>query len=188
GSNALGGAINMVTPTGRDASALDARVDVGSFGYVKAQASTGGVNGALDYFATLSGQRIDGYRQHSDGDAIRGNLNLGYRISPQAETRFYLYGASTNQRIPGEITKAQALNTPTMANPGWVTQDQQRNVFSIRVANKTTLHLGETTVEAGIFYNNRHIDHPIYQYLDYTVNDFGGFLRAVDERSLGSLR
>ena len=188
GSNALGGAINLVTPTGRDASALDARVDGGSFGYFKAQASSGGVAGDLDYFATLSGQRIDGYRQHSDGDAVRGNLNLGYQVSPVLQTRFYFYGASTNQRIPGEISKAEALNTPTMANPGWVAQDQQRNVFSVRFANKTTLQLGGTTVEAGLFYNNRHVDHPIFQYLDYTVDDFGGFVRAVDERTIGGLR
>src|SRR3546814_4626985 len=59
GANALGGAINLVTPTGRDASAFDGRIDVGSFGYVKGQASTGGVSGPLDYFATVSAQRID---------------------------------------------------------------------------------------------------------------------------------
>jgi iron complex outermembrane receptor protein len=76
GSNALGGAINLVTPTGRDASPLDARIDAGSFGYVKGQASTGGVSANLDYFATFSAQRIDGYRDHSNGDAIRGNLNI----------------------------------------------------------------------------------------------------------------
>jgi iron complex outermembrane receptor protein len=187
GSNALGGAINLVTPTGREASALDARIDAGSFGYVKAQASSGGASGDLDYFVTMSGQKSDGYRDHSDGDAIRGNFNLGYRLSPALETRLYFYGATTNQRIPGEITRAQALNTPTMANGFWVFGDQQRNVDSIRIANKTTLTLDNTVIEAGVFYNNRHVDHPIFQYLDYTVDDYGGFLRAVDERSIGGL-
>jgi iron complex outermembrane receptor protein len=188
GSNALGGAINLVTPTGRDASPLDARIDAGSFGYFKGQASTGGVSGDLDYFATVSAQRIDGYRDHSNGDAIRGNLNIGYRISPDVETRFYVYGATTNQHIPGEVTKAQALGSPRSANPVWVAQDQQRNVDSIRVANKTTIRLGDTTVDVGVFYNHRHVDHPIYQYLDFTVDDYGGFVRAVDDRSLGGLR
>jgi iron complex outermembrane recepter protein len=188
GSNALGGAINLVTPTGRDASPFEARIDVGSFGYVKGQASTGGVSGALDYFATVSAQRIDGYRDHSDGDALRGNLNVGYRISPNVETRFYLTGASTNQRIPGEVSKAQALNSPRAANPVWVAQDQQRNVDSIRISNKTTLRLDQTVLEIGGFYNWRHVDHPIYQYLDYKVDDYGGFLRAVDDRALGTLR
>jgi iron complex outermembrane receptor protein len=188
GSNALGGAINLVTPVGGDSSAFDGRIDVGSFGYVKGQASTGGTSGALSYFATLSGQRIDGYRRHSNGDAIRGNLNIGYQLSPDLETRFYLYATTTNQRIPGEVEKATALNSPTAANAVWVMQDQQRNVDSVRIANKTTFHFGETVVEAGAFYNNRHVDHPIFQYLDYTVDDYGGFLRAVDDRMVGGLR
>ena len=188
GSNALGGAINLVTPVGRDASPLDARIDVGSFGYVKGQASTGGVSGNLDYFATVSAQTNDGYREHSDGHQFRGNLNLGYRISPDVVTRFYVYAASTEQRIPGEVSKDQALDDPRSANPEWVRQDQQRNVRSIRVANKTTARLGDTTVEAGIFYNNRHVRHPIYQWLDFTVDDYGAFVRAVDDRSLGGIR
>ena len=188
GANALGGAINLVTPTGRDASALAGRFDTGSFGYVKGQVSTGGVSGSLDYFATVSAQSIDGYREHSDGNALRGNINIGYRVSPDADTRFYAYATSTNQRIPGEVTKEQALNSPRSANPVWVAQDQQRNVDSIRIANKTTLRFGPTTIELGAFYNNRTVDHPIFQYLDFTVDDFGGFVRAVDDREIGGFR
>lgn len=188
GSNALGGAINLVTPTGEDASRLAARLDVGSFGYVKGQASSGGTAGALDYFATVSAQSIDGFREHSNGNALRGNLNIGYQLAPNAETRFYVYGATTNQRIPGEVSKTQALTDPKSANAFWVLQDQQRNVDSIRVANKTTLRFGSTTVDVGAFYNNRHVKHPIFQWLDFTVDDYGGFIRAVDDRSIGGLR
>ena len=188
GSNALGGAINLVTPTGSEASPFTARLDVGSFGYVKGQASTGGTSGAIDYFATISAQRIDGYRDHSNGDAIRGNFNVGYQVTPELSTRFYVYAASTHQRIPGEVTKSDAINNPTAANPVWVLQDQQRNVTSVRVGNKTTLKLDETTIELGVSYNNRHVKHPIFQWLDFTVDDYAGFLRVVDERELGGMR
>jgi iron complex outermembrane receptor protein len=188
GSNALGGAVNLVTPTGEDASRLNARIDVGSFGYVKGQASSGGTSGPLDYFATVSAQSIDGYRDHSNGNAIRANLNIGYQLSPDIETRLYVYGATTNQRIPGEVTKAQALTDPRSANAFWVLQDQQRNVDSIRIANKTTFRFGETTIDVGAYYNNRHVKHPMFQWLDFTVDDYGGFVRAVDDRSLGSMR
>ncbi|HTM95388.1 MAG TPA: TonB-dependent receptor [Croceibacterium sp.] len=126
--------------------------------------------------------------EHSDGDALRASFNLGYQLSPNAETRVYLYGASTNQRIPGEVSKEQALTAPRSANPVWVGQDQQRNVDSIRAISKTTVRLGETTLEFGGFYNHRHVDHPIYQYLDYTVDDVGGFVRGVDDRLLGAVR
>ncbi len=188
GSNALGGAINLVTPTGRDSSPLDARIDGGSFGYIKGQASTGGVSGDFDYFATVSAQSNDGYRDHSNGDAIRGNFNLGYRFSQNVETRFYVTAASTNQHIPGEVTKASALNSPRAANPVWAAQDQQRNVDSIRVSNKTSFSLGDTALEVGAFYNHRHVDHPIFQYLDFTVDDYGAFVRVVDDRTIGSMR
>ncbi|MDF7774084.1 TonB-dependent receptor [Sphingomonas sp. AOB5] len=188
GSNALGGAINLVTPTGRDAAPFDARIDIGSYGYVKGQASAGGNAGNLDWFGTVSAQRIDGYREHSRGSAVRGNFNLGYRLSPNVETRFYLTAATTEQEIPGEVGKAAALGTPRAANPVWIAQDQQRNVDSVRISNRTSFRFGETRVDAGVFYNWRRVDHPIYQYLDYTVDDYGAFVRLVDERSIGGLR
>ena len=187
GANTLGGAINLVTPTGREASPFTVRLDGGSFGYIKTQAGGGGAAGPLDWFATGSYQSSDGYRDHSNGDALRGNLNLGYRLSDSAETRLYVTGASTNQRIPGEVSKAQALGDPRSANPVWVAQDQQRNVDSLRLSSKTTVRFGPTAVEFGAFYNHRHVDHPIYQYLDYTVDDYGGFIRAVDERRIGGM-
>lgn len=188
GSNALGGAINLVTPTGRDASLLDARIDGGSFDYIKGQVSTGGLSGDFDWFATVSAQSNDGYRDHSNGNAIRGNFNVGYRISPMVETRFYVTAATTNQHIPGEVSKAAALTTPRAANPVWVAQDQQRNVDSVRVSNKTSFDLGNTALEIGAFYNRRHVDHPIFQYLDFTVDDYGAFARIVDDRSIGGMR
>jgi iron complex outermembrane receptor protein len=187
GANSLGGAINLVTPTGHQARRLAARIDGGSFGYLKAQASHGGAAGALDWFVTGSAQRIEGYRDHSEGNALRAHANLGYRLSADAETRFYLTAARTRQDIPGEVSKRQALETPRAANPVWVEQDQARDVNSLRLANKTSVHLGATAVELGGFVNERHVWHPIYQWLDYTVSDYGGFARAVDDRVLGGL-
>lgn len=96
--------------------------------------------------------------------------------------------ATTNQHIPGEVSKATALTTPRAANPVWVAQDQQRNVDSIRVSNKTSFDLGDTALEIGAFYNWRHVDHPIFQYLDFTVDDYGAFARIVNDRSIGGMR
>ena len=47
GANSLGGAINFVTPTGRDASLFGASADIGSFGFHRLQSSSGGVNGSV---------------------------------------------------------------------------------------------------------------------------------------------
>ncbi|PTQ79587.1 iron complex outermembrane receptor protein [Nitrosospira multiformis] len=188
GANTLGGAVNFVTPTGHDASRFDARIDAGSFGFVKGQASTGGAYGPYDYFVTLSAQREDGYRDHSKGHIARLNANFGYRITEDAETRFYVNANTWRQQLPGELTKSVALNAPRSADPEFVRQDQQRNIDSVRIANKTTLRFGPTTVDLGLFGVHRHVDHPIFRYLDYRVYDYGGFARATDDRSIRGFR
>jgi iron complex outermembrane receptor protein len=65
GANSLGGAVNFVMPTGRDASSFDSRLDAGSFGFIRGQTSTAGARGPVDWFITGSAQREDGYRQHN---------------------------------------------------------------------------------------------------------------------------
>ncbi len=86
------------------------------------------------------------------------------------------------------MTRQSALTNPRAANPVWVLQDQQRNIDSVRLANKTTLRFDETTLDFGVFTVQRHVDHPIYEYLDYTVQDYGGFVRATDDRVIGGFR
>ncbi len=188
GTNSLGGAINFVSPTGRDAPSFDARIDGGSFGYVKSAVSTAGARGPYDWYINASAQYENGYREHSRNDVERFNANFGHQLSPDAETRFYLDANTWRGRLPGEVTKDQALNNPRAANPEWVRQDQQRNIDSIRLANKTTLRFDSTTVDLGVFTHQRHVDHPIYRYLDYTVADYGGFARATDDRMIGGFR
>ena len=184
GANSLGGAINFVAPTGRDAAAFDSRLDAGSFGFLKSQMSSGGVSGPLDYFVTGSAEREDGYRAHSQGEMARGTANIGYQFSSAVETRFYINANTWNAQLPGQVNKATALNAPKTANPGSIALDQQRNVDSVRVANKTTMRFGPTTVDVGIFGVSRHVDHPIFQYLDYDARDYGGFVRTVDNRTI----
>lgn len=184
GANALGGAINFVTPSGRDANLAAGSADAGSFGFRRMQASSGAAYGPFDYFVTGSYQAEDGFRNHSNGNLMRGSANLGYRFSPDAETRFYFNGNTIEQRIPGAVTKYSALNTPRTAAANNVANDWQRNINSNRVANKTTFRTDTTTFEVGLFNTNRHLMHPIFQWLDQTVDDYGGFGRMVDERSL----
>ncbi len=189
GANALGGAINMVTPTGRDAGVNVASFDIGSFGFHRLQASAGGASGPLDFFVTGSWKEADGFRDHSSGEATRASANLGYRISPDAETRFYLNTNDIMQRIPGTVTRDMALNAPTSAWPDNVARDQQRNVVSTRIANKTAFRLSpNTTLEMGGFLADRHLMHPIFQWLDYQYEDYGAFTRVTDERMIAGFK
>jgi iron complex outermembrane receptor protein len=189
GANSLGGAINFVTPTGRDASPAAASADIGSFGFHRLQASSGGANGPFDFFITGSWQEADGFRDHSWGESTRVSGNLGYRLSPNVETRFYFNASDIMQRIPGTVTKDIALNSPKTAAVNNVLLDQQRNVESWRLANKTAIRLSANTrVEVGAFLTDRHLMHPIFQWLDYQYEDYGGFARLTDERMIGGFK
>ncbi len=189
GANALGGAINFVTPTGRDAAPFTASADIGSFGFHRLQSSVAGANGPFDMFVTASWQEQDGYRDHSWGEATRASGNVGYRLSENVETRFFFGVSDIMQRIPGSVTRTQALTDPKAAAAINVTNDWQRNIDAWRVANKTTILLAPgTALEFGGFYNDRHLMHPIFQWLDYQYEDYGGFARIVDDRIVGGYR
>ncbi|MDO8978502.1 MAG: TonB-dependent receptor [Afipia sp.] len=188
GANSLGGAINFVTPTGRDAGVNSAGVDMGSFGYRRFQGSVGGANGPWDGFFTASNQQAEGFRDHSYGHSTRASGNIGYQFSPDFETRFYINANDIRQRIPGSVTRASALTSPETAAAGNVINDQQRNIDSGRIANKTTIRFDATTVEFGAFAVDRHLMHPIFQWLDYQYKDYGGFAKATDDRIIGGFR
>jgi iron complex outermembrane recepter protein len=189
GANSLGGAINFVSPTGRDADRIAASADFGSFGFHRLQSSISGAAGPLDLFVTGSWQEQDGFRDHSWSESTRASGNFGIRLSESVETRFYFGVSDIMQRIPGSVTRAQALSEPKVAASGNVTNDYQRNVDAWRVANKTTIALAPgTAIEFGAFYNDRHLIHPIFQYLDYQYEDYGGFVRYLDDRTIGDYR
>lgn len=188
GANSLGGAINFVTPTGRDAKINSAAVDMGAFGYRRFQGSVGGASGPWDAFFTASNQQADGFRDHSSGHATRASGNIGYQISPDFETRFYINANDVRQRIPGTVSRYSALTSPQTAAPGNVALDQQRNIDTVRIANKTTMRFDATTVEFGAFAIDRHLMHPIFQWLDYQYNDYGGFGKITDDRLIGGYR
>ncbi len=188
GANSLGGAINFVTKTGRDPFPNGVSVDAGAFGYRRLQANAGGANGVWDGYVTASAQAADGFRDHSNGQAYRLSANIGYQITPDIETRFYLNANSVRQRIPGTVSKDVALNSPQTAAPNNVALDQQRNIDTVRLANKTTIRFDNTVVDFGAFGVDRHLMHPIFQWLDYRYQDYGGFAKVTDDREIGGYR
>ena len=188
GANSLGGAINFVTKTGRDPFPNGVSVDMGAFGFKRLQANAGGANGPWDGFVTAATQASDGFRDHSFGSATRVSGNVGYQFSPDAETRFYFNANEVRQRIPGGVTRQSALTNPEAAAPANVANDWQRNIDTVRLANKTTIRFDDTKVEFGAFGVDRHLMHPIFQWLDYSYKDYGGFAKVTDDRFIGGFR
>ncbi|PDT75564.1 TonB-dependent receptor [Bradyrhizobium sp. C9] len=188
GANSLGGAINFVTPTGRDPNPNGASFDFGAFNTRRLQVNAGGANGPWDGFVTAATQASGGFRDHSFGSSNKLSANVGYQISPDVETRFYLNANEVRQRIPGSVDRTTALTSPTTAAPVNVTNDWQRNIDTVRIANKTTIRLDDVKLEFGAFGVDRHLMHPIFQWLDYRYRDYGGFAKLTDDRVIGGFR
>lgn len=174
GSGTLGGAINGVTPTGKDAPGLYARADIGSFETVRGLLSYGGASGPADYWVALSGDRSDGDRDHAERNSRRFHGNVGLQLSNIVSTRFYASLNDIRQKMPGALTAAVAQTAPATGN---FVGDQARNITSMRLQNRTRFEWDATRLDVGIFLNIKDLYHPIHQVIDQKSTDLGGFAR-----------
>lgn len=173
GALALGGAINYVSRSGRDAAGLELQYEAGSRGYQKRSVGYGGVAGSVDYYLAYTDTEYDGYQRHAAGDGKGAMANVGWQINPQLETRFFLRYRETNHETPGRLTRAQIRNDPRAANPANLAIDARRpQPGSTWLGNMTTLQIdADSSLQAGLVYHHYPMDlnESLYrQQLDYT--------------------
>lgn len=162
GSSYLGGAINYVTKTGREADLLEARIEGGSYGYLKGQLASGGVlaNGNIDYYVSATYSQRRGYQVQAGGDSFGVIGNIGIRLSDSVETRFYARYRQTWNETPGSLLRSEIDGNPRLADP----LNVARNAIRIQpgttwLANKTTITFGDTsTLSIGFVYHDYPID------------------------------
>ena len=174
GSSTLGGAVNFVMPTAYTAIApAFVRVEGGSFGAFRANAQVSGISGDGDALANVTQSHQDGFRQHQNQDYTQANANVGYRIAPGIETRFYLGLYDTRQKLPGTLSLSDALNLPTRASLAAITGNQARDVSVQRIANRTSfaLELGKLDLDSWFIHKNLY--HPIFQVIDQDSVTYG---------------
>lgn len=160
GALQLGGAINYVTKTGREAAPLEVRLDFGSFGYRKLQVSSGQVVGDADYFLSVASLRVNGYQQHAKGKALGFAGNIGYRLSPKIDTRFFLRHRQTENENPGSISLNELKADSRQANPNNLTNDTYRTQpGSTWIANRTNIEINhDSKLELGLVFHDAPID------------------------------
>jgi len=171
GGSTLGGAIDYVSRTGRNSPGGLARLEIGSWDYLRATIADGFVQGSADAYASFTQQQQDGFRDHAEQDNQRLFINAGRRLSENLETRLYVTAVKTRSELPGNLSKAQLDDDPSQANAGNLTLDQQRNFELVRVASKTTAETGDTTFDAIAAWTYKDLDHPIFQVVDQLSND-----------------
>lgn len=204
GTNALGGAINVVTPTGRNSQAgHSVRLEVGSFSSSRLNLSSTGSTEKMDYYAALTKLDSDGFREHSEVDSVYGFANVGFVLSDNIETRFFLTSVDDGFNLAGSGTLDGALSNPEtvvgssfvpaalsfLGGPGLFTaidDDWDRNLKVNRIANRTVFAFNDWQLETGVWLANRELDHAITRFAGIIVQDedeTGLSLRATNEQS-----
>ena len=184
GGSTLGGAINAVTPTGRSAAGIDARLDGGSFDTLRGKLAYGYADARGDVYLAVSGDRSDGDRAHADRKALRFNGNAGVRITDRIETRFYASAQTIRQKLPGALSQRDVLSHPAKGN---FAGDQARDIDSLRLQNRTTVALADGTLAFGAYYNAKSLFHPIFQVIDQKSEDRGVFASLDLAGEFGSM-
>lgn len=190
GSNTLGGAVNLVAPTGRDPQSRIWRIDAGSFGFMRASLGLGVAAGNGDVAVRYSRQEQDGFRDFTAGDSDKFSTSLGYRFGEKAENRVYLNIARVHQEVSLPITQTQVEADPTQGGAANPDTQPYFDVEAVRLADKLTFASGATQVEASAFYLFKYVDfrRPSVAatgyrlgpgWLDATTHDVGAQLRAT---------
>ena len=189
GAASLGGAVNFVSPTGRDSPGFLARLSGGSFGTLQTQLAYGGVSGGFDFWGSGTLVRSDGYRDHTRQTYGRFTGNAGYRFDAVTESRMYVGLNYDINEIPGALTRAQAYATPRFTPSSSFTLNTHRDVRSIRVANRSSFLIGDDQVTISAYLKYKDLFHPLsFGVVDNKSLDWGGTAQYRGERQLAGLK
>jgi len=190
GGAQLGGALNLITPTGRTAQSENLlRVEAGSFNFQRAAAQIARSSGDWDAFAAVTWMAGEGFRDHAEQHQVRGTLNLGRSFGADRELRLIVYGADIDQQAPGSLTLAQAFADPTQASFTAATFDWQRDQTIFRTSLQGRWRFSDSLLfEGGLYAATTDLYHPISLLIDQQVETQGAFGRFDWEGELAGKR
>ncbi len=190
GGALLGGAINMVTPTGKDAGfQTKIRLDGGSYGLAREHIALARQIGDWDIFVAGTNQTSQGWRSQSQQNIQFGSLNIGRSFGEDREVRLIVNGSNINQEIPGSLTLAQFNANPRQSAAGNLAGDNGRNQRGVRGSLRADWRLDDNLVFEGAVYAVwKDLDHPIFQVIDQQSRNYGAFGRFDWDGEIGGKR
>jgi len=190
GGAALGGAINVVTPTGRTAASQNLiRVEGGSFDTLRGHVALARDWGDWDLYAAATVASSDGFRDNQSSDSKRLTLNLGRSFGEGRELRMIVQGNDLDQSASSAVTRQQALANPTAVPANNMTLAFARDVKSLR-----SMLLGRWRVddslafEGAVYVVDKDLYHPISIVIDQNSLQWGGYGRLDWNGRLGGMR
>ena len=185
GGSTLGGAVNLETRSGHTADGLNAFAQGGSYGFYKAQASSGMAFDNANYYVSYTRTGLDGYRDHAAQLRDRVNAHFGAALGDNLDLRaFYLF-AHVDEDLPGNLTEDEFATAPTRAADNNVVDDWGRDYTLHHIGTQLRLQLGEgRRLDVAPYAQLRDIVHPIFQVIDQDSRDLGLEVRYEQNRPL----
>jgi iron complex outermembrane receptor protein len=178
GATTLGGELDFQSLTGLDERGR-VRLETGSFGRQGWQAAVGGSGEALDGRVSVSGDRFDGYRHHSNSQRDSLQANLGFKGDGSFENRSYLSWTDLKVKIPTVVPKSRIESNPQgVMGDGNTPQDTLLNVYKrdprrdasqLRLANRSRWGDEALRQEAGVYWQET--DDLFNNQTSHTVTD-----------------
>jgi len=190
GGALLGGAINMVTPNGRNAGfTLQGRVDGGAFGLLRQNLQFARESDGWDVFAAFTNQTSDGDRLQSGQDIQFASMNIGRSFGEGRDVRLIVNAAQIEQQIPGALNLNQLLADPGQSAPANVAGRYARDLDAIRASLRTTWRLSDAaSLEAATYVVWKDLYHPIFQVINQQSRNYGLFARLMVEGEVAGRR
>nr|BBD50157.1 TonB-dependent receptor [Haliea sp. ETY-M] len=177
GAASLGGAINIVTPTGSTRPpGTTVRIEGGSFDTTRGSVSSSGRNGATDYAFAVTKLDSDGFREHAEVDSLYGFGNVGIQLTDRVATRFYLTALRDDFELAGALSLQDALTRPERSPSENTEHDMDRNLDVWRVSNRTVFNFDNFSLKAAAWVARRDLDHAITQFvgvIDQSEDEYG---------------
>lgn len=155
GAATLGGAVNIVSPTGYSHPGLEVQAQGGSHHYMRLQARAGQVfDNGMDAFASVSRYQTDGSMDTAGQSISRFYGNLGWRFSETSEGRFHVDIGKYDQHLVNPLTLAQVQgkSEPVAVRPNWPDRRVQTDPYARLAYQHTIRGQGQNNLTFGIYY------------------------------------
>jgi iron complex outermembrane receptor protein len=160
------------------------------------------MDATADYYVSVSGNRQDGFQDHSQQGRQRINANVGLQLGNHQEIRAYFLQSNASESIPGSLTNGQLSQNRKQAGG----QNQPgAHPFYACVSNNQTCNWGRyynqqriglayrnefaanQVLEIIPYFSNQYVDHPIFQTIRQDNANVGGEFRYVNTNQLFGL-
>ena len=189
GAATLGGAINIVSPTGYSHSGLETQLEGGSNDYLRVQTRAGQVfDNGMDAFASLSHYQTDGSAPQSEQKISRFYGNLGFMLDERSNGRLHVDYAEMQQQITSPLTHAQLHGNASLDNPppSWPNHRIKTNPH-LRLAYQHSINYGDDDlITLGAYHMDTNFDLlGTLVPIEYRARDHGVSVRGEIKRTLG---